>query len=203
MYQLRRTAAHSVITLVTVIATMMALATGQASAATLFADDFEDGDTGGWSASGGTWSVVSDDTLALRQSTGGADARIYTGSVTWSSYTVQVRVKPITFAVDSHIGLLARVGSGTRFYRLALMVGNQIQLQAVNGVSVTVLASTTYTIDTLVWYTIALELNGTTVRGLIDGVPVVQGLSTHVGSGKVGLQTVFATASFDDVVVSQ
>lgn len=203
MYQLRRTAGRSVVTLVVIIAAVTALATSQASAATLFADDFEDGDTGGWSISDGTWSVVSDGTLALRQSTSAADARVYTGGVTWSSYTVQVRVKPITFAVDSHIGLLARVGSGTRFYRLALIERNQVQLQAVNGAAVTVLASATYPIDTLVWYTIALELDGTTVRGLIDGVPVVQGVGTHTGSGKVGLQTVFATASFDDVVVSQ
>lgn len=203
MYQLRRTAVRSAVAFVAIVTTTMALAAGQASAATLFADDFEDGDTAGWSTSGGTWNVVSDGTLALRQSTSAADARVYTGGVTWSSYTVQVRVKPITFAVDSHIGLLARVGSATTFYRLALMVGNQVQLQAVNGASVTVLASTTHTIDTLVWYTIALELDGTTVRGLIDGVPVVQGTGTHTGSGKVGLQTVFATASFDDVVVTQ
>jgi hypothetical protein len=39
---------------------------GTAEAATLFSSDFESGSTGGWSKSGGTWSVVSDGTQALQ-----------------------------------------------------------------------------------------------------------------------------------------
>ena len=42
-----------------------------ASAATLFADDFADGNAAGWSTSGGSWSVVSG---AYQQSGTSADA---------------------------------------------------------------------------------------------------------------------------------
>ena len=39
-----------------------------ASAATLFSDNFEDGNNSGWSSSGGSWSVVSDGSFVDRQS---------------------------------------------------------------------------------------------------------------------------------------
>jgi hypothetical protein len=50
-----------------------------ASAATLFTDDFQDGNLNGWTRSGGTWSVVTDGTLALRQSSTSSTARALGG----------------------------------------------------------------------------------------------------------------------------
>src|SRR5262245_4573375 len=52
---------------VVLVAAFMAVVPA-ASAATLFSDDFQDGNATGWSKSGGDWSVVTDGTLAFRQS---------------------------------------------------------------------------------------------------------------------------------------
>jgi hypothetical protein len=41
---------------------------GQVIGATLLSDDFEDGNSTGWSTSGGTWSVVNDGTYVYKQS---------------------------------------------------------------------------------------------------------------------------------------
>jgi pectate lyase len=38
------------------------------NAATLFSDNFEDGNSTGWSTSGGSWSVVTDGTRVYKQS---------------------------------------------------------------------------------------------------------------------------------------
>ncbi|WP_020521644.1 family 16 glycoside hydrolase [Catelliglobosispora koreensis] len=186
------------------VAVMAASLVSGAAAAAAFSDDFEDGDLAGWSSTGdGSWNVVTDGTLALRQSWGSSsNARLFTGTATWASYTVQARVKPITFAVGSHIGLLARAGGPSKYYRLALLPDSQIQLHAVNGHAVTVLASATHTIDTLVWYTLTLRVHGTQLQASIDGVPVLQATSTLASSGQIGLQTAFATASFDDITVT-
>lgn len=198
MFALRR------IAVIAAAAVMTAGLASGASASTAFSDDFEDGNLAGWSSTGvGTWSVVTDATMVLRQSWGSSEnARLFTGTATWASYTVQARVKPVTFAVGAHIGLLARAAGPAKYFRLVLLPGNQIQLHAVNGRTVTVLASATHTIDTLVWYTLALRVDGTQIQASIDGVPVLQAVSNLASSGQIGVQTTFATALFDDITVT-
>lgn len=174
-----------------------------ASAATLFSDDFTDGDTNGWSKSGGTWTVVTDGTPALRQSSAASEnARVFAGATTWTAYTVQARVKPLTFGSGGSVSLLARVAGSTKFLRLALLPGNQVQLQAVNGSSVTVIGSAGRTVALGTWYTLSIDVNGTAVTATVDGTVVAQGTSSLSATGRIGVQTVFSTASFDDVIVS-
>ena len=115
---------------------------------------------------------------------------------------VQARVKPLSFGSGGVVGLLARASGSTKFYRLALMPGNQVQLQAVNGSSVTVIGGASRTVSTGTWYTLAIEVDGTSVRGTVDGTLVAAGTSSVSNAGRIGLQTLYSTASFDDVVVT-
>src|SRR5262245_41029119 len=69
-----------------------------AYADTLFSDDFEDGNSSGWSGSGGSWSVATDGSRVLRQSGTSSDARFTTGTQSWNAYSVQARVKPTAFS---------------------------------------------------------------------------------------------------------
>jgi len=132
-----------------------------AFAATAFTANFEDGTTNGWSKSGGTWSVVTDGSKVAQQSKATTDnARIFAGDTGWTNQTVQARVKPLSLGSNGFVGLLARAKGSTSFYRLALLPGNQAQLQAVNSGSVTVLASSSRTVSTGTWYTLSLTANG-------------------------------------------
>src|SRR5688500_3027331 len=70
---------------------------GNALAATLFSDNFEDGNSSGWTTSGGTWSVTADGSQVLRQSGTSSDARARAGSSTWTDYAVTARVRPTAF----------------------------------------------------------------------------------------------------------
>jgi hypothetical protein len=172
-------------------------------AATVFSDNFEDGNTNGWSKSGGTWAVVADGSQTARQSNSGSEnARLFAGTTSWTAYTVQARVKPLSLGSGGHAALLARASGSTKFYRLALLPGNQVQLQAVNGSNVTVIGGASRTVATGTWYTLAIEVNGSTVRGTVDGAQVAQGSSSVSSNGRVGLQTVFSSAAFDDVSVN-
>lgn len=192
--------------LAAVLAPAAALVVGlsaTASAATVFSDDFSDGDTSGWSKSGGSWAVVTDGSPAARQSNGSSEnARLFAGSTSWTAYTVQARVKPLSLGAAGHVGLLARASGSTVYYRLALLPGNRVQLQAVNGSSVTVLANASRSVATGTWYTLAIDVSGTTVRGSVDGTVIGQGTSALTSAGRMGLQTAYSTAFFDDVVVS-
>src|SRR6188474_418762 len=83
-----------------------------AQAATVFSDDFEDGNATGWTTSGGTWSVVTDGDRAYRQGGTSSDARARAGSTAWNDYIVSADVKPLAFnGTDRFVALLARVQS--------------------------------------------------------------------------------------------
>ncbi|WP_213450344.1 pectate lyase [Rhizomonospora bruguierae] len=173
-----------------------------AYAATLFTANFESG-ASGWSKSGGTWAVVSDGSQAYRQSNAGSEnARVFNGDSGWTNYTVQARVKPVSLGGNGFAAVLARAKTSTTFYRLALLTGNQVQLQAVNSGSVTVLGSLSRTVSAGTWYTLALQVSGSTIRGTVDGTQVGSAGNSLIGNGRIGLQTAYASASFDDVTVS-
>ncbi|MFC6016831.1 right-handed parallel beta-helix repeat-containing protein [Plantactinospora solaniradicis] len=171
-----------------------------ASAATLFADDFEDGDSNGWSKSGGTWSVGADGSRALRQTSASADlARVFAGQTNWTNYAVQVRVKPAGYGTTGFAGIAARSNASTSFDRLVLHA-DRVELQAVRSGAVTVLGATPLALAPGTWATLRIEASGGTVRGLFNGTVVGTGPSQST-KGRVGLQTYRATASFDDVTV--
>ncbi len=90
----------------------------------------------------------------------------------------------------------------TTFYRLALLPGNTVQLQVVRSGTVTVLGSASRTVAIGTWYTLAVTVAGSTVSGYVDGALVASGVSTAVAAGRIGLQTGYATANFDDVTVT-
>jgi pectate lyase len=173
-----------------------------ANAATAFSANFEDGSISSWSKSGGTWAVATDGSKVVQQSKADSEnARLFNASTSLTDYTVQARVKPISLAGNGFVGLLARASGSTTFYRLALLPG-RAELQAVNGGSVAVLGSSSRTVATGTWYTLSITATGSTIRGSIDGTPFASGTSSVASTGRIGLQTGFATASFDDVVVT-
>jgi len=199
----RRLSLIAVVSAAAVVAGVI-LTAPSASAATLFSDDFADGDASGWAKSGGDWSVVSDGTPVYRQGKLDSElARVVAGDSGWTDYSVQARVKPLAFDGSArYVGLAARVAGSTKFYRLVLLNANRAELQYVNGSSVTVIGGASRTVATGTWYTLRIDVTGSTISGYLDGTQVGSGSNSSIGSGSIGLQTFHATASFDDVLVS-
>ncbi|WP_433220332.1 family 16 glycoside hydrolase [Dactylosporangium sp. CS-047395] len=184
-------------------AVALAAATQVAFAATTFSATFEDGSTSGWSKSGGTWSVVTDGSKVLQQSNAGSEnARDFAGDSGWTDYTVQASVKPLALGSGGFAGLLARSTGATTFYRLALLPGNQVQLQAVNSGSVTVLAGRSQTVATGTWYTLAITATGSSVSASVNGTTIGTATNSSIAKGRIGLQTAYSSASFDNVTVT-
>ncbi|TNH30860.1 pectate lyase, partial [Micromonospora orduensis] len=182
--------------------TVAALAAGMTSAfaATVFSDDFNDGDTSGWSKSGGTWTVGSG---VLNQSNAGSElARQFAGQTSWTDYSVQARVRPVSFGSSSAlVGLAARSTSSTKMYRLALLGSGRAELQAVNGSSITAIGSASLGVSTGTWYTLRIETSGSTIRGFVNGTQIASGSNSLAGAGRIGLVTAYASGGFDDVLV--
>jgi pectate lyase len=174
-----------------------------ASAATLYSDNFDDGNTSGWSKSGGDWTVVSDGSPTVQQGNNGSElARNFAGDTGWTSYQLQARVKPMSFNGSNRlVGIALRSESATRMYRLALINANRAELQVVNGSSVTVLGSASLTVSANTWYTLRITANGSSISGTVNGASVGSASNSAYGAGRIALVTAYASARFDDVSV--
>ncbi|WP_233624216.1 pectate lyase [Actinoplanes sp. ATCC 53533] len=178
-------------------------------AATAFAgstsltDDFSDGDTAGWSKSGGSWSVVSDGGKVLNQANAGSElARMFAGDKGWTDYTLQARVRPGALtAGGAAVGVAARATGSSQFQRLVLVPG-AARIEEVRGSNVTTLSTVALASAATGWHQLRLDVIGTRVRGYVDNVAVGDVSGRALKAGRVGLLTVHASASFDDVSVS-
>lgn len=179
------------------VAAVVVGAAGVALGAPLFADDFEDGNSNGWSKSGGSWSIVTDGSRALRQSGTSADARAFAGDVTWTDYAVQARVKPIAYNGQS-VGVIARAQNSSNYYALTL-TGGQARLVKRVGGAVSTLATGVAAVPAGSWATVRLEAAGGTLRGLVGGAQVVTATDATFAAGRLGLTSSYASATFDDV----
>ncbi|MEV0273540.1 cellulose-binding protein [Hamadaea sp. NPDC050747] len=174
-----------------------------AVAATLFSDDFNDGNASGWTTSGGSWSVVTDGTPAYQQGGTSSDARARAGTSSWTNYTVTVNVKPTAVnGSNRFVAVLARVQSSTSYYYLALRSNNTVELKKLVSGSSTTLASASLTFSLNTTYALSLQVSGTTLRGTVNGGTVLTATDTQYASGQIGVATYYASARFDDVVVT-
>ena len=202
----RRLRRHGLVAVLGAALTALALVlglSGSAQAATLFSDDFEDGNATGWSTNGGSWSVTTDGSRVYRQAGTGSDARALTGTATWTDYSVQARVKPTAFTGSNRFAaVLARVQSSTSYYFLALRSNNTVELKRLDGGSSTTLDSASLPVSAGTWYTLRLEVTGTTLRGYVNGALLTEATDSRWSSGRVGVATFYTAANFDDVQVS-
>ncbi|GIH09560.1 hypothetical protein Rhe02_76270 [Rhizocola hellebori] len=186
----------------TAVTATVFLMTATAQAATLFSDDFNDGNANGWSKSGGSWSVVTDGSPVYQQSSTGSDAKAQAGSA-WGNQSVQARVKPLAFSSGTgrFTGIIGRGQSMTNYYYLVL-TNSQVLLGRRNSGGYTTLASAAASVSTGTWYTLRFEAFGSALRGYLNGTLVASATDSAFATGKVGLTTYFSSASFDDVVVT-
>ncbi|GAA4730511.1 pectate lyase family protein [Phytohabitans rumicis] len=183
-------------------AALIAFGTTTAFADTLLSDDFQDGNASGWSTSGGTWSVVTDGSLAYRQSGTSSDARSVVGATTWTNYAVQARVKPTGFNGSNRFtGLIARAQSSSNYYALVITSSGGVQLVKRAGGSPIVLGSGAGAGGTGTWSTLRLEAAGTSLRGYVNGALAVSATDSAFSSGRAGIAASYASVTVDDVLV--
>ncbi len=191
-----------ILALVGVAVVLLFAALTMVGAATLFSDDFQDGNATGWSTSSGTWSVVTDGSYVYKQASTSANCFSYTGSA-WTNYTVQARVKILAFNGSNRpVGILARYSSTSNYYAAALTNANTAVIQKKVSGSLSTLASKAYTVTTGTWYTLKLVLTGTKLDFYVNDVLQASVTDSSLSSGKVGFTMTNASAEFDDIIVS-
>jgi pectate lyase len=184
------------------LALLLSLGTSAQNQA-LFTDDFEDGNANGWTKSGGSWAVVSDGSLVYRQSGTSADSNARAGSPSWTNISTQARVKPIAFnGADRYVGVMTRVVNSNHYYFLALQNGNRLLLGKRAGSSPITLATRSFTFSTGTFYTLRIDANGSSLSGYVNGTLLLTASDSAFTSGIIGGATYFASAEFDDFMVT-
>ncbi|MDR6550927.1 S-layer homology domain-containing protein [Paenibacillus qinlingensis] len=170
--------------------------------AILFSDDFEDGNSNGWSKSSGTWGVLVDnDTQALAQKA--STTAFITAGESWTDYMYEAKIKlPIS---DSNAGLIFRVKDSNNYYMYRINSSSKkLELfKAVDGV-LTNVSSSAFTAVTKQWYTVKVIIQGNIIRGYIDGElkTVWTNPVAELTEGKIGFRTTTANVLYDDISVS-
>jgi polygalacturonase len=169
--------------------------------ALLFSDDFEDGNSTGWTSNGGTWNVAADDTKILVQKAN--TTGLITAGDTWTDYVYEAKVRvPIS---NANAGLVFRMLDNKNFYMYRINTSAQkLELyKSVDGVMTNV-SSKTFTTAAKQWYTLKVIVQGNTVKGFVDGERIMEWTNpvTELTAGKIGFRTTSVDAAFDQVVVT-
>jgi pectate lyase len=94
----------------------------------VFCDDFEDGNATGWATTGGSWSVISDQSYVYAGGSGSYNATAGPG---WGDQTVEARMKILQFGGSGssyRAGVVARNAQGSNFYTLSLDAAGDLRL---------------------------------------------------------------------------
>ena len=172
------------LTLVTVLVT--ALGAGSASAATLVADDFEDGNAAGWVTTGGTWIVTREDSRVLSQSSLAANALARTGQPGWRDYSVTAEVTPDSFnGLPGFVGVVARAQSTSNYYALVIRPNDTVALIRFIGGNGSTLATADLPVNADQTYTVGLRADGRTLTGWANGVQITAN-DSFISGGPAG-----------------
>ncbi len=141
-------------------------------AANLFSDNFDDGNASGWTTQNGTWSVVQDGGSYVYKQTSSSEGRASAGNTSWTDYAVEANVKVDNWNGTNRVYVAGRYQDGNNFYAASLYNSNGGKLEIRKKVSgsTTTLATLDYPLTTGTWYTVKLELVGSTIRMYVNGV---------------------------------
>jgi pectate lyase len=180
---------------------------------TLFSDSFESG-AGKWLTSGpGTATIASDGSSVYDLSC--LTSKVFlaaAGDVTWTNVVVQARIKVLSFNGSSssyYAGLCARVEDADNYYCVTLRSDAKVAIRGdIGGSSNSLGSSVSYGVTAGTWYTVRLQVVGSTITASINGTPVLPKTGdpaitdASLATGGIALIVDNADAEFDDVTVS-
>jgi hypothetical protein len=168
----------------------------------VFMDNFEDGDSVGWTVVNGTWAVATDGTKVYKQSLTTGEALARAGNTSWTDYSITAKVKLYSTGLTMASGILARYTDSNNYYMLRLCETDRVQLYKKVGGTFTLLQEVSMTVNANSWYTLKLSLNGSVVTGYVDGVQKVSVTDNSLASGCIGVRCYSQAAGFDEVTVN-
>jgi len=183
-----------------------------AQALVRFSDNFDDGNANGWTFTGGSWAVLSEDgTFVLRQQAAlaGVASAIANVSGPGSGFPTFVAASaklrsPLSGA--GSVAVLFNAADANNYFYAALRP-TVLEIGMRQSGTLRVLATTPYAAAVGSWQRLTIDLNlpgriGAIAAGTGPGAQlVVSGLGTATFGNRVGFGTIDATASFDSISI--
>jgi hypothetical protein len=163
-------------------------------------------DPGSWTERGGTWvDDFQSNPRVRRQTNNLGAARSLTGVPETDDQIVEtgVRIDSLPPDGDRWVGVIARYRDDANLYYVSLRVNSGLQIRRVVNGAATVLASVPYTVQGGRNYRLRLEAVGDQLRAYVDGAFVAEARDAALGTGRFGIATNRAAASFFEVDVRQ
>ncbi len=135
-----------------------------------------------------------------------ANPLMITGDPEWSDYTLEVKVRPLSF--DEMAGIAFRYHTNRHYYLFALTGGNRAVLRLRLPVEKQLhvadwkdLGAAQFPYDTKRYYTLRVENDGPKIRAFIDGKLLIEASDSEILKGRIGV-TSNIPARFTDVAVT-
>ena len=129
-----------------------------------------------------------------------------TGDPLWTSYTVSVRVKPLS--LSDAAGIVFRYHTNRHYYVFSLSGGNKARLALRHPLETRLrvidwkeLGSADFAYDVTRYYELKVENDGPTIRASVDGKLLIEATDSDTLSGRAGL-TANVPARFTDFAVT-
>lgn len=168
--------------------------------ATLFEDNFNDGNAAGWSATG-NWSVTGEGVYQNNDAAG--NQRSFAGDPAWSDYSYSFMVRATD--PDTAIGAYLRqndAGTADRGYRLR-WTATQLQLQSRNP-NATLATLNNFGYQPGRWYHLEIRAIGNQIAVFVDGIQRLTATNGNHPVGRIGLYSEANTGTqFEDILVTK
>lgn len=167
----------------------------------MYSDDLESGSADRWTLDAGTWSVVTDGSKVLKNTSIAAEARAYASSAKYSNTFVSANIKLLTST--GYASVMGRYTDSNNFYMLRLdkVAGKLAISKKMNGV-VTDLASYPLSINVGHWYRLELQMVGNQLKGYLNGEEKLSAVdSSPLPAGRVGVRAYTASFEVDNLFV--
>lgn len=175
----------------------------------LFADDFNSGSLSNWTASPlglfANWSAAGD----VADYNGGGHTQIYTGSGSWTNYTVETKFQLFS-GNDYPGGLRGRVNlsTGTAYAAWLYPSEGVIKLFRTGGWNIdssglTLLQEANANITANVFHRLDLTFSGSQITVAFDGTTLITATDSALANGAIALDVSNQHIQFDDVLVTQ
>jgi hypothetical protein len=183
---------------------------------TLFVDAFQSGPTTAWNKTGdGNWVDPPEDPgdpdfpdpfanqRNFSQTSTAGGARAHAGVATTADLSLQTRVRPNTLTPTGWFGVMARYTDDGNYYYVKVGAGGVASIRKLVNGAIFELANAPFPVSADTWYTVRLEVVGAQLRAYINDRFLMEATDTSLATGKYGLVTYRAAATFDDVDVRE
>jgi hypothetical protein len=171
----------------------------------LFSDNFEDGDTTGWTSVTGSWTVPTVDTNKMLSSGSQTTTSLITANAgsSWTDYTYEAKVE--MGITNANAGIVFRVQDANNYYMYRINSSNQkLELyKSVNGL-MTIVTSTPFAAQEKLSYNVKVVVEGNKISCYVDGELKMGWTNpvTELTTGGIGFRTTSMGVHFDDAIVN-